>query len=111
MKRNIDCRQPSSADGSRKEGSDHRLPPGVTGPRGGGFLDRIGTATGTPPLALGESLSNTITINTGAAGTFTLWVTGLVLPARSGASSISARSPLTSGILPVALVTSVKEKT
>jgi hypothetical protein len=76
-----------------------------------GSWSAIGTAQGTPPLPLGELLSNTIDVNTGAAGTFTLWVTENGLTAPLG--NVPFFSSLTTNQLNLngGAVTSVKETT
>lgn len=82
------------------------------GPASVGTWTAQGTATGTPPLDLGELFSNTLAVNSGGAGTFTLWVTetGLTAPLGGAVDFLSALTTnlLTGAITSVDLTTSLQ---
>jgi hypothetical protein len=79
--------------------------PVVFGPTAVGTWSAQGQATGTPPLGQGTLFSNTIAVNTGAAGTFTLWVTENGL---TSAGVVQFLSSLTTNLLFGPAITSVQ---
>lgn len=81
------------------------------GPATVGTWTSQGSASGTPPNPAGDLFSNTLTVNTSGAGTFTLWVTENGLTGPLGAvpwfSSLTTNL-LTGGIAAVTETTSLQ---